>query len=359
MAPLVKELSRTCEIEHKLCSTGQHREMLDQILSFFDIRADFDLDVMSPNQNLAETHAKTVARMAGPVQDFSPDLILVHGDTLTSFCGALTGYFNKIKVGHVEAGLRTGNIYSPWPEEGNRQLTAVLATDHFAPTDVAKENLLRENVSPDNIYVVGNTVIDSILQVKEKLAGDEGLKQKILAEYTFLNKGRLILVTGHRRENFGQGIKNICLALKQIALNNPDVEIVYPVHLNPNIKTPVLELLEGVRNVHLLKPLDYLDFVYLMMKAHIILTDSGGIQEEAPSLGKPVLLMREHTERPEAVEAGTVRLVGNAVDSIAGGVQHLLDDAAEYTKFTQARNPFGDGTSSRQIVEILKKKYIC
>ena len=358
MAPVISILNDNNNFDHRLCSTGQHKEMLDQILSFFEIQADYNLDVMVPNQTLTETHAKVMIKMDEVIQDFKPDMILVHGDTLTSFCGALIGYHNRIRVGHVEAGLRTGNMMSPWPEEGNRSLTARLATEHFAPTMEAKNNLIKENIPEDNIHVIGNTVIDSILQVKAKIDNNDYIRIELQKKFEFLGDAKLILVTGHRRENFGQGIQNICLALKKIAIKNPAIHIIYPVHLNPKIKKPVMDLLDNLLNIHLLPPLDYLDFTFLMMRSHLILTDSGGIQEEAPSLKKPVLLMRDETERPEAVAAGTVRLVGNKVDNIIKNVQILLDDDEEYKQFSLAENPYGDGKSSQKIIELIQKKYI-
>ena len=288
------------------------------------------------------------------LEEFRPDVVLVHGDTATTFAASLASYYSQVAVGHVEAGLRTGNLYSPWPEEANRTLTGVLTSYHFAPTAASKNNLLKENIDPDNIYVTGNTVIDALFDVTNKLENDDVLRSRLLEEFNFLDSNaKLILVTGHRRESFGGGFKRICEALAHVAERYPDVEIVYPVHLNPNVKKPVEHLLTGFRNIHLIPPQQYVPFVFLMNRSYIILTDSGGIQEEAPSLGKPVLVMRDTTERPEAVQAGTVKLVGTGVNEIIGNVQELLDNHECYQKMALAHNPYGDGKACRRIVEAL------
>lgn len=354
MAPLVMQLNKEENIESRLCVTAQHREMLDQVLSLFELVPDYDLNIMSPGQTLNEVTAKIITQLRPVLEDFKPDVVLVHGDTATTFATSLAAYYSQIPIGHVEAGLRTGNLYSPWPEEANRKLTGALATYHFAPTATSKNNLLKENVDGDSIHVTGNTVIDALLTVSDKLKNDEVLKTKFDSEFDFLkSSSRMILVTGHRRESFGDGFKRICQALAGIAKKYPDTQIVYPVHLNPNVKGPVEELLSNISNIHLIAPQQYLPFVYLMNHSHIILTDSGGIQEEAPSLGKPVLVMRDTTERPEAVDAGTVKLVGTDVAVIMDNIAWLLDDEDHYKTMSMAHNPYGDGKACQRIVDAL------
>jgi len=356
MAPLALKLQQFDQIfETKVCVTGQHRQMLDQVLELFDLRPDFDLNLMKPRQTLSDITSGVLKGLEKVFEQWMPDLILVHGDTATTFAASLAAYYHKIKVGHVEAGLRTGDLYSPWPEEANRQLTGVLASYHFAPTQLSYNNLIKENVDPSHIVVTGNTVIDALLQVKQKVEYDQTLTNQFQKEFSFLDTDkRLILVTGHRRENFGQGFLNICKALGNLAKKYPDIQIVYPVHLNPNVQQPVNELLTDIPNIHLIAPQDYLPFVYLMNLSYLILTDSGGIQEEAPSLGKPVLVMRDTTERPEAVEAGTVRLVGTKTEDIEQSVSELLDNSVVYSEMTEAHNPYGNGTACQKIIDFLK-----
>ncbi|HYD12464.1 MAG TPA: UDP-N-acetylglucosamine 2-epimerase (non-hydrolyzing) [Allosphingosinicella sp.] len=357
MASVVKALAAEPALfESRICVTAQHREMLDQVLSLFDIAPDYDLDLMTANQSLSELSARLQVGVDGVLQDFSPDLVLVHGDTSTTMAASLASYHRRISVGHVEAGLRTGNKYSPWPEEINRRVTGVVASLHFAPTEVARRNLLREGVDPTDIEVTGNTVIDSLLDIDARIRGDEALRHSLEARFPFLDSGRrLIVVTGHRRENFGRGFVEICTALRTLA-GRGDVEIVYPVHLNPQVRAPVNEILGQVGNIHLIEPLDYLPFVFLMSRAHLILTDSGGIQEEAPSLGKPVLVMRDTTERPEAVDAGTVRLVGTSCATIVDEAVRLLDDAESWNAMARAINPYGDGLASQRIIDRLRRE---
>ncbi len=364
MAPLVKEFEKHPIFDTRVCITAQHRQMLDQVLEIFDMEPDYDFDLMKPGQSLYDITSNVLCGMRKVLQDYRPDVVLVHGDTTTTFAASLAAFYEQIPVGHVEAGLRTNNLYSPWPEEANRQLTGVLTTYHFAPTQTAKENLLKENKNEKNIIVTGNTVIDALYLILEKINSDKQLQKKIVQSIQTqinnpnfsLENTKFILVTGHRRENFGQGFIDICTALKTIALNNPDIHIVYPVHLNPNVRKPVNELLAGIENIHLIEPLQYEEFVYVMSKAYCILTDSGGIQEEAPALGKPVLVMRNTTERPEAVEAGTVKLVGTDKKKIVQEVQRLFEDTKEYEKMSKAHNPYGDGRASRRIIEFLKGK---
>ncbi len=354
MAPLVTELALAEGVESKVCVTAQHREMLDQVLDLFEIVPDFDLNLMQKGQGLHELTARILTGLEGVFNGFSPDVVLVHGDTATSMAAALASYYCKIPVGHVEAGLRTGNLYSPWPEEGNRKLTAALARWHFSPTPKSKSNLRAEGVSLDQIVVTGNTVIDALFAAREKISKSEKIQNELKKKFSIIDMSRkIILVTGHRRENFGGGVENICQALLDIAKSRPDVQIVYPVHLNPHVQEPVSRLLKGVSNILLIEPLEYLPFVFLMECASIILTDSGGIQEEAPSLGKPVLVMRDETERPEAVEAGTVRLVGTCASRIVCEVFNLLDDEADYAEMSACHNPYGDGRASSRIVDVL------
>lgn len=360
MAPLVKAFENEPSIDSKVCVTAQHREMLDQVLDMFDIKPDYDLNLMKPGQDLYDITANVLLGLKDVLRDFKPDLVLVHGDTTTTSASSLAAFYEKIKVGHVEAGLRTGDLYSPWPEEANRQITGVLANYHFAPTTTSQNNLLKENKDPKNIIVTGNTVIDALFLALDKIENNQSLKNSIIEtinkQYTINETKKLILVTGHRRENFGQGFINICEALKTIALNNPDVDIVYPVHLNPNVQKPVKEILSDTPNVYLIDPLQYESFIYLMNKSYFIITDSGGVQEEAPSLGKPVLVMRDTTERPEAVEAGTVKLVGTNKESIINEAQKLIEDENEYNTMSKAHNPYGDGKACERIVNFIKER---
>lgn len=356
MAPLVHALASDERFEAKVCVTAQHREMLDQVLSLFDISPDYDLNLMKAGQTLNDITARILLELKPVLQEFKPDVVLVHGDTATTFAASLAAYYEQIAVGHVEAGLRTGNIYSPWPEEANRKLTGALTKYHFAPTEISKQNLLQENYVEDNIFVTGNTVIDALLMVKAKIEQNSELQNKLAAQFPFLDVNkRLILVTGHRRESFGGGFERICEALAITAKANPDVQILYPMHLNPNVREPVNRILGGIENIILIEPQEYLPFIYLMMRSHIILTDSGGIQEEAPSLGKPVLVMRDTTERPEAVAAGTVKLVGTDIDRIVSGLNVLLNDIDAYKEMSFAYNPYGDGNSCKRILETLEK----
>lgn len=355
MAPLVKELQRSGKLKVKVCVTGQHRQMLDQVLQLFDIQPDFDLDLMRPGQTLTQLACAILQGMEGVFQQCRPDWVLVHGDTSTTMAASLAAYYQQIGVAHVEAGLRTHNLYSPWPEEANRQITGRLARLHFAPTEEALQNLLQENVAPDAVHVTGNTVIDSLLITSRRVDADPVLEAELAASFPFLDAGKkLVLVTGHRRENFGGGFESICQALKDIAREH-DVQVVYPVHLNPNVQEPVRRILSDEANIHLIEPLDYLPFVYLMKRSHIILTDSGGIQEEAPSLGKPVLVMRDTTERPEAVNAGTVKLVGTDRQTIVAQVRRLLGDTAEYEAMAFAHNPYGDGKACQRIRHVFEQ----
>lgn len=358
MAPLALKLQEDkLSFETKVCVTGQHRQMLDQVLELFNLVPDFDLNLMKPGQTLSDVTSGVLNGLKQVFEQWTPDLILVHGDTATTFAASLAAYYHKIKVGHVEAGLRTGDLYSPWPEEANRRLTGVLANYHFAPTQSSYDNLIKENVNPENIVVTGNTVIDALLQVKQKVEQDQALVDQFQQQFSFLDMNKkLILVTGHRRENFGQGFLNICQALANLAKKYPDIQIVYPVHLNPNVQQPVNTLLCDIPNIHLIAPQDYLPFVYLMNRSYLILTDSGGIQEEAPSLGKPVLVMRETTERPEAVEAGTVQLVGTEVGAIENAVSNLLENLTTYKFMSEAHNPYGNGTACQQIFDVVKDK---
>ncbi len=357
MAPLVKALRANVDFEVKVCVTAQHRQMLDQVLALFDIQPEFDLDLMKPGQDLTEITSGVLSGLKRVFKEWKPDAVLVHGDTTTTLSASLAAFYHGIPLAHVEAGLRTGNLAAPWPEEANRKLTSLLAKWHFAPTVKARDNLLSEGVPPDAIHVTGNTVIDALLFVRERLDRDKNLVDELAAQFPFLDAGRrLILVTGHRRENFGGGFDRICEALAEIARNHSDVQIVYPVHLNPNVQEPVRRLLSGLGNLHLIAPQDYLPFVYLMRRAYLILTDSGGVQEEAPSLGKPVLVMRETTERPEAIAAGTVRLVGTSVDRIVAAIQELLTQPTEYRKMALAHNPYGDGNACGHIASILSVK---
>lgn len=357
MAPLVSALSADNRFESMLCVTAQHREMLDQVVDIFELKPDFDLDIMRLGQTLNDVTASIVVRMKPILESFKPDVVLVHGDTATTFAVSLAAYYQHVKVGHVEAGLRTGDIYSPWPEEANRKLTSVIASYHFAPTEGSKKNLLTEGVCENCITVTGNTVIDALFKTREKLLQDKSLLLAQSENFDYLDSNkRLILVTGHRRESFGGGFERICQALRQISIMYPDVQILYPVHLNPNVQEPVARLLGDLDNVFLIAPQQYLSFCYLMDRASIILTDSGGIQEEAPSLGKPVLVMRSVTERPEAINAGTVRLVGTDVKEIINQVTTLLTVPSEYQKMSIAHNPYGDGNACKRILDFLYLK---
>nr|WP_257644089.1 UDP-N-acetylglucosamine 2-epimerase (non-hydrolyzing) [Luteimonas salinisoli] len=354
MAPLALRLARDERFDARICVTAQHRQMLDQVLDLFGIRPDVDLDIMRPGQDLTDVTTAILGDMKRVLAEENPDVVLVHGDTSTTLATTLASYYQQIPVAHVEAGLRTGNLYSPWPEEANRKLTAALAALHFAPTALSAANLRGEGVPPDRIAVTGNTVIDALEEVTGRIRSTPALRDELQRQFGFLRPDRrIVLVTGHRRESFGGGFERICRALRETATRHPDVDIVYPVHLNPNVREPVNRLLRGIESVHLIEPLEYLPFVYLMDASYIILTDSGGIQEEAPSLGKPVLVMRDTTERPEAVEAGTVRLVGTSERSIADGLTLLLTDRAAYEAMSFAHNPYGDGKACQRIVDAL------
>ena len=367
MAPLVKEFQKNPEhFQTIVCVTGQHRQMLDQVLELFEITPDYDLDIMKAGQDLYDVTSRVLVGMRDVLKEAQPDVVLVHGDTTTSTAAALAAFYQQIPVGHVEAGLRTHNIYSPWPEEMNRQLTGRIATYHFAPTPLSRENLLREGVIEEKITVTGNTVIDALYWVVNKVNTDAVLGNQLQEalknagyDVTRLQSGRrLVLITGHRRENFGDGFINMCTAIRDLTQKYPEVDFVYPMHLNPNVRRPIHEVfgedLNNLGNMFFIEPLEYLSFVYLMEKATIVLTDSGGIQEEAPGLGKPVLVMRDTTERPEALDAGTVKLVGTDYDKIMSEVSLLLDDASAYEKMSRAVNPYGDGLACGRILELLK-----
>lgn len=366
MAPLVKEFQKYPEkFETIVCVTGQHREMLDQVLHIFEIVPDYDLNIMKQGQDLYDVTARVLMGMRDVLKEAQPDVVLVHGDTTTSMAAALAAFYQQIPVGHVEAGLRTHNIYSPWPEEMNRQITGRIATYHFAPTPLSKQNLLAEGVKEEHIYVTGNTVIDALYMVVDKIKNDKDLdaelenllKQAGYDANRLVGGRKLVLITGHRRENFGDGFINMCTAIKDLTKKYPSVDFVYPMHLNPNVRKPIHEVfgedLSNLGNMFFIEPLEYLSFVYLMEKSSIVLTDSGGIQEEAPGLGKPVLVMRDTTERPEALEAGTVKLVGTNYDKIVAEVSALLDNQEYYEKMSEAINPYGDGWSSKRIVDRL------
>jgi UDP-N-acetylglucosamine 2-epimerase (non-hydrolysing) len=354
MAPLVHALAADCRFEAKVCVTAQHREMLDQVLELFEIMPDYDLNLMKAGQTLNEVTARILLELKPVLQAFKPDVVLVHGDTATTFAASLAAYYEQISVGHVEAGLRTGNIYSPWPEEGNRKLTGALTKYHFAPTATSQKNLFNENYAQENIFVTGNTVIDALLMVKEKIDHDVELNSTLASSFPMLEEAKkLILVTGHRRESFGGGFERICEALAITAKRYPNAQILYPMHLNPNVREPVNRILKGIDNIYLIEPQQYLPFIYLMTRAHIILTDSGGIQEEAPSLGKPVLVMRDTTERPEAVDAGTVKLVGTNVDVMTSAINELMDNEVAYKAMSFAHNPYGDGKTCERILDVL------
>lgn len=366
MAPLVKEFQKQPKrIETVVCVTGQHREMLDQVLKIFDIKPDYDLNIMKQGQDLYDVTARVLTGMRDVLKEVKPDVVLVHGDTTTSTAAALAAFYQQIPVGHVEAGLRTHNIYSPWPEEMNRLLTGRLATYHFSPTPLSRNNLIKESVDDRNIIITGNTVIDALYWVVDKIKNNKELDNEledILSKAGYdvnrLNNGKkLVLITGHRRENFGDGFINMCTAIKDLTVKYPDLDFVYPMHLNPNVRKPIHEVfgenLSGLKNMFFIEPLEYLSFVYLMEKSSIVLTDSGGIQEEAPGLGKPVLVMRDTTERPEALDAGTVKLVGTDYNKIVNEVSSLIDDKAAYEKMSKAVNPYGDGLACGRIVNAL------
>ncbi|WP_192811399.1 non-hydrolyzing UDP-N-acetylglucosamine 2-epimerase [Vibrio vulnificus] len=354
MAPIVNGLRLDERFESKCCVTAQHREMLDQVLEIFDIKPDYDLNIMKDGQGLNEITSRILTGLEPILNEFAPDIVLVHGDTSTTFASALACYHKQIPIGHVEAGLRTGNLLSPWPEEGNRCLTGVLAKYHFAPTKQAAENLEKEGKKNNEIFVTGNSVIDALIMAKNMINNDQSKLHDFSKEFPFLDNGKkTILVTGHRRESFGNGFERICKALRKIANDFPNVQIVYPVHLNPNVRVPVNSYLDKVENIILIEPQQYLPFVYLMDKSTLILTDSGGIQEEAPSLGKPVLVLRDTTERPEAVQAGTVRLVGTDVQKIVHEVRLLLENNEEYKAMSVAHNPYGNGKTTMNIMDIL------
>ena len=359
MAPLVKEFQKDTEhFETKVCVTAQHRQMLDQVLEVFGITPDYDLNIMAPNQDLYDITSNVLLGLRDVLKDFAPDVVLVHGDTTTSMAASLAAFYRQIAVAHVEAGLRTYDMLSPWPEEMNRQVTDRICTYYFAPTGQSRQNLLRENIEEKKIFVTGNTVIDALLMAVDIIATKTGMEEQIHKEiqekgYT-VGERDYILVTGHRRENFGEGFLHICKAIRELASQYPDIDIVYPVHLNPNVQKPVYELLSGLDNVFLISPLDYLPFIYAMQHSILLLTDSGGVQEEAPSLGKPVLVMRNTTERPEAVEAGTVKLVGTDAETIVGNVVELLRNKELYKRMSETHNPYGDGQACERIVNALK-----
>jgi UDP-N-acetylglucosamine 2-epimerase (non-hydrolysing) len=355
LAPVILALKADGHFECRVCVTAQHREMLDQVLEVFEIAPDYDLNLMKSDQTLADLTARAIKAIDGWLKKEKPDLVLVQGDTTTVFCAALAAFYNRIPVGHVEAGLRTHNLYSPWPEEANRLLTSHLATIHFAPTETSRQNLLHEGIPENIIHVTGNTVIDALLSVIERIKQDSNLEWFLANQFSFLDPGRkLILVTGHRRENFGDGFERICQALKTLG-EREDVQIVYPVHLNPHVQEPVKRMLGSSPRIHLIDPLGYLPFVYLMNRSYLILTDSGGVQEEAPSLGKPVLVMRETTERPEAVDAGTVKLVGTNPALIYSEAESLLNSTEVYEAMSKAHNPYGDGKAAQRIIDYLIK----
>ncbi len=360
MAPLAKEFQKdTINFETKVCVTAQHRHMLDQVLELFEIVPDYDLNLMKPGQDLYDITSNVLLGMKDVLSDFEPDIVLVHGDTTTTSATSMAAFYQQIKVGHVEAGLRTGDIYSPWPEEANRQITGILANYHFAPTGTSQKNLIRENKDSKNILITGNTVIDALFLALDKINNSKSLELQIKKQildlgYKIDEDKKIILVTGHRRENHGQGFINICEALKSIAEVNSTFDIVYPVHLNPNVQKPVIEILSNISNIYLIEPLQYEQFLYIMDKSYLIITDSGGVQEEAPSLGKPVLVMRDTTERPEALEAGTVKLVGTNKTKITQEAQKLIDNKEKYDIMSKSHNPYGDGKACKKIVDFLK-----
>lgn len=371
MAPLVKKFQEGTDFQTLVCVTAQHREMLDQVLDIFEIKPDYDLNIMKQGQDLYDITSRVMLGLRDVLNEVNPDIVLVHGDTTTSMAAALAAFYKQIPVAHVEAGLRTNDIYSPWPEEMNRRMTGRLATYHLAPTELSRQNLLKENVDNQNIIITGNTVIDALFWVVNKIKNNENLAETLKNNikengYDIDRQKKIVLITGHRRENFGDGFKNICCAIRDLSIKYPNVDFVYPMHLNPNVRKPISEIFgidvknkthenQFSNNAFFIEPLDYLNFVFLMEKADIILTDSGGIQEEAPSLGKPVLVMRNNTERPEALDAGTVKLVGTDYNKIVNEVSELLDDESCYKKMSQATNPYGDGLACERIVDFMKK----
>ena len=359
MAPLIKALQDDSFFNIKVCVTGQHRQMLDQVLSLFEIKPDYNLALMKSGQDLSELTGAILLGLKGILRAEKPDMVLVHGDTTTTFSASLAAYYEKIPSGHIEAGLRTGNLFAPWPEEANRKLTSALSRLHFAPTQLSANNLLAESIPKDKIVITGNTIIDALVNVLDLLDNDKTLSRPCEKQFSFLDPNKkLILVTGHRRESFGEGFEQMCKAIADVASTHQDCQIVYPVHLNPNVQEPVKRLLSNIDNIYLMEPLDYLPFVYLMKKCYLILTDSGGIQEEAATLKKPVLVMRDTTERPEAISVGTVKLVGTKVDTIKTELARLLSDSAAYNNMSTAINPYGDGKASKRILEALKAFYV-
>ncbi len=358
MAPLIKEVQKFREFEARICVTAQHREMLDQVMRIFELKPDHDLNIMTKNQSLFDITSRIISKLQEILAGEKPDMVVVQGDTTTTFAGALASYYTRTKVAHLEAGLRTGNKFAPFPEEINRRLTSLVADIHLAPTPWSRDNLLKENISAEDIFVTGNTVIDALFHVVSllKKSNPDPVGIDSLFDGIDFSK-KMVLITGHRRENFGEGFKNICESISELAKRFTDVEFVYPVHFNPNVREPVNRILRGIKNVHLIEPLDYEPFVYAMDKSYLILTDSGGVQEEAPSLGKPVLVMRDTTERPEAVEAGTVKLVGTDKRKIVDGVETLLSDQKEYLAMSRAHNPYGDGKASQRIVKIFEEYF--
>jgi UDP-N-acetylglucosamine 2-epimerase (non-hydrolysing) len=357
MAPMIRRLAADPRFESRVCVTGQHRQMLDSVLQAFAIRPDHDLNIMRPNQKLADIAAATLTGLTPILEEYRPQWVLVQGDTTTTLAASIAAFYCQVSVGHIEAGLRTGNLRAPWPEEGNRKLTTAIAQLHFAPTATSRANLLAEGVRADTIHVTGNTVIDALLMTRQRMNADAALSAALAAQFPMLEGDRrMVLVTGHRRENFGAGFENICRALATLARQFPDVLVLYPVHLNPNVREPVFRILKDVPNVQLIEPVDYIPFVYLMHRSTFIITDSGGVQEEAPSLGKPVLVMREVTERPEAVEAGTVRLVGTDPARIVDEATRLLTDQVAYQQMSRAINPYGDGFACERIADILARQ---
>lgn len=351
MAPLIEGFKKS-GLDFRVCVTAQHRQMLDQVLQLFDIVPDYDLDIMSSQQTLSTVTSSILEKLQPVFDEYKPDVVFVHGDTATTLATSLAAYYNRIDIAHVEAGLRTNDIYSPWPEEGNRKLTGAIAKYHFAPTESTKQNLLNEGVNEESIFVTGNTVIDALFLALNKIDNAPSLLQQYQQQFSYLENRKFVLITGHRRENFGDGFENICRAVAALACEYHDVSFVYPVHLNPNVREPVQRLLSDKNNIHLIEPVDYLTFVYLMRESYLILTDSGGIQEEAPSLGKPVLVMRDTTERPEAVEAGTVKLVGTSSQTIIDSVALLLNDRYAYQIMASAHNPYGNGKSVEKIIDM-------
>jgi len=357
MAPVYFELARRSNLEVKICVTGQHREMLDQVCQVFGLVPDYDLNVMSKDQSMPDLCAKLIKKISAVYGRLKPDMVLIHGDTMTTLTASIAAYFARVPIGHIEAGLRSYDIYSPWPEEFNRRVASIITKLHFAPTKRAFENLVVEGIPADDVIITGNTVIDALMKISSELKDDKTLFNSLERRFKIPDGQTLILVTGHRRESFGQGFKEICLALKDLALSRPEVKIVYPVHLNPNVRAPVNEILDGVSNVDLIEPLSYTEFTFLMMKAFLILTDSGGIQEEAPALNKPVLVMRDTTERPEALEVGVAKLVGTDRKKIFDEVCMLLNNPASYNAMAQAANPFGDGTASVLIANKIEEYF--